>query len=144
MALITDKYLLTFSKKNKKILTPSRKLIIKVLSKHNKPKSAYELHSEVNKIVNDYINISTIYRVLDFWTSLKLVHKITSLNKFLLCSNPNEKHTHMLNYCTSCEKVIEICSKVVSASIQKSSAKYNLYYNKKNTLEIPVICSSCS
>ncbi len=144
MAKITNKYLQNYCLKHKKTLTPSRRLIIKTLSKYSRPKSAYELQKDINKKSDSYINISTIYRVLEFWIKIGFVHKISSINKFLLCLKPEQKHTHMLNYCTVCEKVIETCNKTMNLDFKNSTAKLDLAFNNTHSIEIPVICSNCS
>ena len=137
-------HLLNHCLKNKKALTPSRTLIVKTLARHLKPRSAYELQEEINNNKETKINISTIYRVLDFWIKLGFVHKITSINKFLLCLKPEEKHTHMLNYCVHCESVIESCNEKMDLDFKKSTAKLDLSFNETHSIEIPVICPSCS
>ena len=136
--------LLNYCLKRKKSLTPSRTLVIKTLAKYNKPVTAYELKDEINNngVVN--INISQVYRVLEFWIDLRLVHKISSINKFMLCTTPEEKHTHMLNICTVCEKVVETCNKRMGLNFKKSTAKLDLAFNNTRSVEIPVICRKCS
>ena len=136
--------LLNYCLKNKKSLTPSRTLVIKTLSKHKKPISAYELRDAINSNGDVNINISQIYRVLEFWIDLGLIHKISSINKFLLCITPEEKHTHMLNFCTVCEKVFETCNEQMGLNFKKSTAKFDLAFNNTRSVEIPVICPQCS
>ena len=144
MQIVTTEYLLNYCLKKKKSLTPSRTLVIKTLAKHNKPISAYELRDEINNNKDVRINISQVYRVLDFWIDLGLIHKVSSINKFLLCRAPDEKHTHMLNYCTVCEKVYETCNERMGLNFKKSAAKLDLEFNNTRTVEIPVICPQCS
>ena len=144
MDLSNTENLLNYCLKNKKSLTPSRTLVIKTLSKYKKPVSAYELRDEINSNRDVNINISQIYRVLEFWINLRLVHKISSINKFLLCTTPEEKHTHMLNICTVCEKVVETCNKRMGLNFKKSTAKLDLAFNNTCSVEIPVICPQCS
>ena len=144
MKLINTKNLLKYCLKRKKSLTPSRTLVIKTLSKHKKPISAYELRDKINNNRDININISQIYRVLEFWIDLGLVHKISSINKFLLCITPDEKHTHMLNFCTVCEKVFETCNEQMGLNFKKSTAKLNLAFNDTRSIEIPVICPKCN
>ena len=144
MKVITTNQLMSICLSRKKALTPTRALIIITLSKYKRPKSAYDLQDELNKIVKNKINISTIYRVLAFWIELGLVHKISSINKFFLCLKPEEEHTHIINFCTKCEKVVETCDEVMTLNFKKSIAKLNLYLDKKSTIEIPVLCASCS
>ena len=136
--------LLNYCLKRKKSLTPSRTLVIKTLAKHKKPISAYELRDEVNKNKDVRINISQIYRVIEFWIDLGLIHKISSINKFWLCITPDEKHTHMLNYCTVCETVYETCNEQMGLNLKKSTAKLDLAFNTTRSVEIPVICPQCS
>ena len=136
--------LLNYCLKNKKSLTPSRTLVIKTLSKHRKPISAYDLRDEINNNGDVNINISQIYRVLEFWIDLGLIHKISSINKFLLCITPEEKHTHMLNFCTICEKVFETCNEQMGLNLKKSTAQLDLAFNNTRSVEIPVICPQCS
>ena len=144
MKIINTENLLNYCLERKKSLTPSRTLVIKTLSKHKKPISAYELRDEINNKVDININISQIYRVLEFWIDLGLIHKISSINKFLLCNTPEEKHIHMLNFCTVCEKVIESCNKKMGLNFTKSTAKLDLAFNNTSSVEIPVICSQCN
>ena len=144
MKKVSTEYLYNFCLKKKKTLTPSRTLVIKTLSKYKKPISAYELRNEINKNRDVNINISQIYRVLDFWTNLGLVHKISTINKFFLCITPEEKHTHILNFCTVCEKVFETCNETMGLNLKKSTAKLDLTFNNTRSVEIPVICPQCS
>ena len=144
MNITKTENLLNYCLKKKKSLTPSRTLVIKTLSKHKKPISAYELRDEINNNGDVNINISQIYRVLDFWMDLGLIHKISSINKFLLCITPEEKHTHMLNFCTVCEKVFETCNEQMGLNFKKSTAKLDLAFNNTRSVEIPVICPQCS
>ena len=144
MKVIQTEKLLNYCLKHKKSLTLSRTLVIKTLSKHSKPKSAYDLQKEINEVEGTNLNISTIYRVLDFWMKLGLIHKIAAINKFLMCLSPNEKHTHMLNFCTICEKVVETCSDRMGLNLKKSTQKLDLSFDNAHPVEIPVICSNCS
>ncbi len=144
MVKISTEMLLEHCIKKKKSLTPSRLLIIKTLSKSKKPKSAYDLLKEINDNEKTNLNISTIYRVLEFWINLGLIHKIAAINKFLVCLTPDEKHTHMLNFCTVCERVVETCSEKMGLNLKKSTRKINLSFDINQSVEIPVICSKCS
>ena len=144
MDFIKTENLLNYCLKKNKSLTPSRNLVIKTLSKYKKPISAYELKDEINNKGDVNINISQIYRVLDFWIDLGLIHKISSINKFLLCITPEEKHTHMLNFCTVCEKVFETCNEQMGLNLKRSTAKLDLSFNDTRSVEIPVICPECS
>ena len=144
MKIIKTEELLNICLENKKSLTPSRTLVIKTLSRHTKPRSAYDLQDEINRQENTKLNISTIYRVLDFWINIGMIHKISSINKYLVCLTPNEKHTHMLNFCTVCEKVVETCNEKMGLNFKKSTKKLKLSFSTSHPVEIPVIRPNCS
>ena len=78
-------YMKNIEKKNKAIqiclesketLTPNRITILELLLDSEAPISAYDLSTKL-KNRGKNINISTIYRVIDFWIKLKIVHKIS-------------------------------------------------------------------
>ena len=136
------KTILHYCEKHKKSLTPTRILIYNILKNSSKPKSAYEIQKQLNSDSKN-LNISTVYRVIDFWIELGTVHKLTSINKFLLCSKPEEEHIHMLNFCTKCEKVFETCNKAMGINFEKKDLLKDMVINSNYSIELPVLCSSC-
>ena len=144
MPNLDKKKLLETCISNNKSLTYTRALVIKTLAKHDRPRSAYDLRTEINKRKKSNINISTIYRVLDFWVSLNQVHKLKTINKYLLCKKPTSKHIHMINFCTSCERVFEICDEKIDLNIKESTDKLSLSVDGPYCIEVPVICSNCN
>ena len=89
---------------------------------NEKPISAYDINSVI-KSRGKNLNISSVYRVIEFWVKLKVIHKISLLNKYMLCDNTDEKHTHITNICTSCLSVIETCNESMGLDLIKSSKK---------------------
>ena len=139
------------NKKNKAInrciesnetLTPNRLLILEILLENDKPISAYDINSVI-KSREKNLNISSVYRVIEFWVKLKVIHKISLLNKYMLCDNTDEKHTHITNICTSCLSVIESCNKSMGLDLIKSSKKLGVVLSPGINIEIPIICQSC-
>ena len=139
------------NKKNKAInrciesnetLTPNRLLILEILLESDKPISAYDINSVI-KSREKNLNISSVYRVIEFWVKLKVIHKISLLNKYMLCDNTDEKHTHITNICTSCLSVIESCNKSMGLDLIKSSKKLGVVLSPGINIEIPIICQNC-
>ena len=126
----------------KNVITPQRMLIIDTLVRQEKPISAYELRDLLHGI-GEKLNIATIYRILDFWCRLKLVHRISSINKFVSCSTPEDKHTHVINCCQKCELTIESCHEKMGIDIASGTQYLGLKLANNSHLEIPVFCSSC-
>ena len=139
------------NKKNKAInrclersetLTPNRLLILNILLENEKPISAYDIN-DIIKARGKNLNISSVYRVIEFWVKLKVIHKISLLNKYMLCDNTDEKHTHITNICTSCLSVIETCNESMGLDLIKSSKKLGVVLSPGINIEIPVICQNC-
>ena len=137
-----NKTLLDYFQEKNKTLTPTRLLIYKLFSEKKKPYSAYELKEDLQKL-GKKLNISTIYRVISFFVELGLLHKLPSINKFLLCAKPNEKHIHMLNLCTKCEKVFETCNVSMGINFDNINLEHEMVINPDHSIEVPVICSNC-
>lgn len=124
-----------------KTLTPQRLTIYRALEAAKKPLTAYELKTQVHKQSNESFNISTIYRVLDFWTELGLIHKIDSSNTFIVCNDEHRNHIHVLQHCTQCRSVRESCE-ISSLIKMPQSASFNI--DTKQVLEIQGQCAKCS
>ena len=123
-------------------LTPNRLLILDILLESDKPISAYD----INSIIRDRgknLNISSVYRVIEFWVRLNVIHKISYLNKYMLCDNTDEKHTHITNICTRCLTVIETCNESMGLDLKESSKKLGVVLSPDINIEIPVICQKC-
>ena len=123
-------------------LTPNRLLILEILLENKKPISAYDINAVI-KGRGKNLNISSVYRVIEFWVKLKVIHKISLLNKYMLCDNTDEKHTHITNVCTSCLNVIETCNESMGLDLIESSKKLGVVLSPGINIEIPVICQKC-
>ena len=123
-------------------LTPQRLLILEAMERQKKPVSAYEVRDILIASANSF-NIATIYRVLDFWCSHKLIHRLAALNKYVCCAAPKEKHTHIINCCQKCQSTYESCDKQMGIDLDRGPESLGLTYAAHSHLEIPVICVSC-
>ena len=117
-------------------------LVIDELINQQKAITAYGLRYHLDGI-GEKLNIKTIYRILDFWCSLNVVHRISSINKFICCANPNEKHTYIINCCQNYEKIIESCHKKMGMDISGGIEDLGLKLASGSHLEVPVFCASC-
>ena len=128
---------------SKSSLTPNRLTILSELLQHSKPMSAYALQERIAE-TGKYLNIATVYRVINFWCKIGVVHKIASLNKFCVCVDPQEAHTHIMNICTKCENVFETCNKRMGLDFRKGPEAIGLMFVKDHHIELPVLCHDCN
>ena len=123
-----------------KTLTPQRIAIFRALEIVDEPITAYELRNHTNSRTVESFNISTIYRVLNFWVELGLVHKIESANKFVVCKDQHRDHIHVLQHCTSCQKIEE--HREISRLI-KMPLSSTFKAHKNQVIEIQGQCGNC-
>ena len=137
--MIDKSELLSRCAKAGKSITPQRMAIIKQLSQTSHGVSAYDLLEQVNTAGHEF-NISTIYRVLDFWTEMGVVHKIESNNTYLVCNDSHDNHLHILFHCTKCHEIEESCQ--FSKQMPLPDNK-NFIAKKNQAVELQGLCSSC-
>lgn len=90
-------------------ITPQRQIILKTLIDHaEKHLSAEELHFVV-KQKDPEIGLATIYRSLDIFTDLDILHKIDfgdGCDRYELSDNEAHNHHHLI--CIKCGRIIEV------------------------------------
>ncbi len=94
-------------KSNQQKNTKTRIWILHQLAEITTPITPYELLAKDTK---QTIDITTIYRNLELFESLGIVHKIQSLWWYIPCTHnhPDCHHTHDLIICKDCSKISEI------------------------------------
>ena len=119
--------------------TPQRMTIIDALDSSGKNLSAYELLDLLNN-KGQLFNISTIYRVLNFWIEMGIVHKIDSSNTYLICNDKHTNHFHVLLQCSICKSVEESCQISTQFSSPESS-KFSI--KDGQVIEFLGLCNYC-
>lgn len=90
--------------------TLAREQVFKLLANHDGAVGAYDLLDEL-KSIDAAAKPATIYRALEFLGKQGFVHKIESVNAFVLCHHFSDcNHPVQLLICDSCSHVEEIQS----------------------------------
>ena len=119
--------------------TPQRMTIIDALDSSGKNLSAYELLDLLNN-KGQLFNISTIYRVLNFWIEMGIVHKIDSSNTYLICNDKHTNHFHLLLQCSNCKSVEESCQLSEQLSLPESN---KFLIKDGQVIEFLGLCNNC-
>ncbi|MDP7592453.1 MAG: zinc uptake transcriptional repressor Zur [Litorilituus sp.] len=91
-------------------LTKTREQVFLLLAKHKGAVGAYDLLDDLKEL-DSAAKPATIYRALDFLSKQGFVHKIESINAFILCHHFGEcNHPVQLLICDNCGQVDEIQS----------------------------------
>ena len=107
--LLLDKAKIVCQQRNAR-LTPVRENVFLLLAKHNGAIGAYDLLADL-KSIDASAKPATIYRALDFLNKQGFVHKIESINAFIMCHHFSDcSHPVQLLICDECGNVEEIQS----------------------------------
>ncbi len=126
--------------------TSKRTNVLAVLLDQNKAVSAYELADCYEQTFNQPIPVITVYRVLDFFQSEHLVHKLETANKFIACNHANREHDHSPSQfliCNGCQKVEELSMSEAKFNELKQTIEQAGYYLTNTQLEMKCICQVC-
>ena len=126
--------------------TEKRQQVLEILLKAKTPLSAYELTDQFNKVMDAPILAMSVYRILDFFESVDLVHRLKSENKFMACSHLNAGCQHQLSMfliCSSCNKVVEMGDANDKVKALFKQIELTGFTPSKSQLEITGLCCQC-
>ncbi len=121
--------------------TGPRMAVLDVLDKKQIPLSAYQIEEALPK--NIPVNVVTIYRVLELFEELGIVHKILSKQGYVKCDLEDKLSCHHFAICSTCDTVQEY------AEVKKHDAKNKVpkslhFKSLKHQSEILGTCEPCS
>jgi len=97
-------------------LPGNAKRVLELLKNANGPLTAYEL---LDRLRPEGVTAPpTVYRALDRLTESGLVHRLESLNAFVVCDQGKAHGPAAFAVCTRCKRVIEIKSSTVPGYVQ--------------------------
>ena len=127
--------------KQKERLTKPRLEVLRILACSSRALGAYEILEKLGKVLQAP-NPPTAYRAIGFWVQHGFIHRIESLNAYILCQ-AGHKHTgSQFMICDSCGSVTEahICKLANALEEKARECKFN--FNSWN-VEIHGTCVDC-
>lgn len=123
--------------------TKVREQVFLLLAKHKGAVGAYDLLDQLKKI-DAAAKPATIYRALDFLSKQGFVHKIESINAFVMCHHFGDcDHPVQLLICDQCGHVEEIQSNNFDLAL-RSMADANGFTISHQIVEAHGNCQACS
>jgi Fur family zinc uptake transcriptional regulator len=123
--------------------TQVREQVFLLLAKHKGAVGAYDLLAQLKEI-DAAAKPATIYRALDFLSKQGFVHKIESINAFVMCHHFGDcDHPVQLLICDQCGHVEEIQSNNFDLAL-RSMADANGFTISHQIVEAHGHCSSCN
>ncbi len=123
-------------------LTPARCEAYLCMLEQGKPLSAYDLIAVLEERKGKKIAPLTVYRHLDFLTSVGLVHRIESTHSYVACVHP--EHTHESHYllCSECGSASEVESRALGSLLDEIADSHG-FKPKNAVVEIKGVCGDC-
>lgn len=126
---------------HKERLTKPRFEVLCILAASPTPLGAYQILEELRKTIKDP-KPPTVYRAIEFWRKLGFVHRIESLNAYMVC---HAKHLHtgeQFLICDDCGTVIEthICG---LPKLMENTAETHTFAPSNWNIEIRGLCRDC-
>ncbi len=129
----------THNKKNQ-TLTKNQRIVLNLLQDSGEPLKAYFILDSLKKEgLNSPLQV---YRALDKLVELGKIHKVESLNSFIICNNSNCASNTAFTICERCGKVKEIKNNNLTEGVNELVKENKLNITRYN-LEFYVVCNSC-
>lgn len=126
---------------NKQKITPMRELILKLFAESKKSISAYQ----IQKLIGKKANIVTIYRTLETFSTLGIIHFISSKNGYFRCdlTNNSKPKQHAFLVCNSCNNVAEYLHQSECHPAEKIAAIQKNFQCQTHIQETLGLCQTC-
>ena len=129
----------THNKKNH-TLTKNQRIVLNLLQDSGEPLKAYFILDSLKKEgLNSPLQV---YRALDKLVELGKIHKVESLNSFIICNNSNCASNTAFTICERCGKVKEIKNNNLTEGVNELVRENKLNITRYN-LEFYVVCKTC-
>jgi Fur family zinc uptake transcriptional regulator len=123
-------------------LTPLRRRVLELVWNSHRPVGAYTILDDLRE-GDKGAAPPTVYRALDFLMEQGLIHRIESLNAFVGCDHPEDRHVSQFLICTRCNAAVEIEDRGIANAVKKSAAEAGFSVNRF-TIELQGTCPACA
>ena len=122
--------------------TANRTSVYTAVLSASKPITAYAVLDKVAAATNTPMKPASIYRALEALCQLELVVKIESLNAYVACHHPHEKHQHVFLVCNDCGNTCEIADQGVGKHLKQQASQHG-FSTMRQVLELHGSCNKC-
>lgn len=123
-------------------LTALREQVLGLIWHSHTPLGAYTLMEMLAQASTRRIAPPTVYRALEFLLEEGLIHRINSLNAFIGCPSPTQKHQSHFLICQGCSVAVELDNRLLNQQLTACAmdAGFSIL---SHSVEISGLCSDC-
>lgn len=122
-------------------LTEIRRQVLEILLHSPDVVKAYDVLNELQKVRKNAAP-PTVYRALEFFVEMGILHRAESLNGFVLCAEFNHHHISVITSCTRCGKTQEIVAEKPMQTLLKFCEKSGFLVSSEPVV-LSGLCATC-
>jgi Fur family zinc uptake transcriptional regulator len=122
--------------------TPQRRRVLELIWSNHESAKAYDL-LEALKASDPSAKPATIYRALDFLLEQGFIHRVESLNAYIGCPAPENRHERLLLICERCHTVEERPAPAVMQSVAGEIEAAG-FTPRRQSIEVHGLCADCA
>ena len=123
-------------------LTPNRRAVLEILLADHKPLGAYDIADRIRQRGRRTSPVQ-VYRSLELFQALGLVHRIESLNAYLACNAGRGRHGAQFLVCEDCGRVAETSDRHLEKGLHRLAREAN-FVLRAPVVEIKGLCPECA
>ena len=127
----------------KRKLTKNQDTVLTALREDGRPLSAYQLLDVPSVRDNGLKAPLTIYRALDKLIAYGMVHRIESLNAFVVCEHEPHHDPAAFMICRECRRTIEVGTDAIKRTVLKQAEANGFEIDRLN-VEVTGRCENCT
>ncbi|SMF53460.1 Fur family transcriptional regulator, zinc uptake regulator [Tistlia consotensis] len=122
-------------------LTTLRRQVLELVWSGHAPQGAYDLLEQLGQ-ARGRVAPPTVYRALEFLQAQGLIHRIESLNAFIGCPIPEERHSGQFFICRLCGLAAELDVGAIDRAIDREATRLGFTIERR-TVELQGLCRAC-
>jgi Fur family zinc uptake transcriptional regulator len=122
-------------------LTPTRRRVLELVLEAQGPVKAYDL---LDRLKSEQPSAAppTIYRALEFLLEHHFIHRLETMNAFVSCFHPEDRHQGQFLICERCGHVTEVAEGALSDELERVARDAD-FSPTRRVLEVYGTCSQC-
>lgn len=121
---------------------PWPETVLKVLHDAKTPQSAYDVLGKL-RAQHPHIAPTTVYRALSTLTKREQIHRLESMNAYVVCQHNHSAHKPILAICDHCGRVEESVAPKVMTALDDLAEKSG-FAASRQVIELHGQCVTCS
>lgn len=121
--------------------TPLRRRVLELVWRSHVAIGAYDLMGALRGD-GKAVTPPTVYRALEFLMSQGLVHRVASLNAYIGCSGPEDRHAAQFLICRHCHQTLEVADRDPGEATARSAGSLG-FTVERVSIEVHGLCAAC-